>query len=427
MKNVNDIVKLELCNGCGTCFSICPNNAIDINIDNEKGILFAEVDSTKCTNCGLCLKVCPSLDIKTRSSAFSRNKLLGDYVALYYGFSLDDKLRYKASSGGIVSSLFKYLLENKIVDGVILIRPASGSPFIYEPFITTKIHDIYELAGTRYFPTSMNKILKKLLTMEGKFAIVGTPCQIYAISKLSIFHKELHRKIFIKVGLFCGGTPNINSHKYLLYAYNIGTENLVSIYRGIGWPGYNVLVYKTGKRILIHRRPKNFIAKAYHSLCFFPIFAQKKCLLCVDRFSSYADISVGDAWLDKFKGDNKGTSLIIVRNREVNKILQKMKEKKYVFYDEISESDIMNSQKIFSYSYNYFYTTYLLFKEVHNILNIDIPVKNKINYRWLILMALVKIGMNLTRRKYLWRLLVLYGILFNIVRNLIDISYRLVK
>ncbi|MEM2528907.1 MAG: Coenzyme F420 hydrogenase/dehydrogenase, beta subunit C-terminal domain [Ignisphaera sp.] len=426
MKNINDIVKLELCNGCGTCFSICPNNAIDINIDDEKGILFAEVDNTKCTNCGLCLKVCPSLDINTHS-ILARNKLLGDYIALYYGFSLDDKLRYKASSGGIVSSLFKYLLENNIVDGVVLIRPTSGSPFIYEPFITAAIHDIYELAGTRYFPTPMNKILKKLLTIEGKFVIVGTPCQIYAISKFSTFHKELRKKIFIKVGLFCGGTPNINSHKYLLYAYDIDAKNLVSIYRGIGWPGYNVLVYKTGKKVLIHRRPKNFVAKAYHSLCFFPIFAQKKCLLCVDRFASYADISVGDAWLDKFKGDKKGTSLIIVRNREVAEILQAMKEKKYIFYDKVSEKDVINSQKIFSCFYNYFHTMYSLFKETHNILNIGIAVKNKINYRWLILMALVKIGMSLARRKYLWRLLFLYVILFNIFRSLIDISYRLAK
>ncbi|MEM5854427.1 MAG: Coenzyme F420 hydrogenase/dehydrogenase, beta subunit C-terminal domain [Candidatus Aenigmatarchaeota archaeon] len=417
MRNISDIVKLGLCNGCGTCFSICPNNAIDIDVDDKEGTLFARISEEKCINCGLCLKVCPSLDITIRTNSLKGDSL-GNYYKLYYGYSLDDKIRYRASSGGIVSSLFKYLLEEKLVDAVVFVKPSYKSPFIYEPHISSDVKELLKFAGTRYFPVPMNKVLKKILSANERFAVIGTPCQIYAISKFENFCKELRKKIFIKVGFFCGGVPNINSHRYLLYAYNIDAKGLISVYRGVGWPGYNVLEYKDGRKILISRRPENFVAKAYHTLCFFPIFAQKKCLLCVDKFASYADVSVGDAWLDEFKRDKKGTSLIVIRNKAVDKMLQTMRKKRCIFFNEISKDKVMDSQKIFDHFYKNFYTTYLLFRETHNVLKIKLHIKNKkINFRFLILMLLIKFGMKLSEKKHLWKMLVLYGIIFNITQR----------
>lgn len=411
MCNVSKIVKFELCNGCGTCFSVCPSNAISISIDGRKGILFSKIDTEKCTNCGLCLKVCPSLDLIPRTKG-----LLGNFVSLYYGFSLDDKLRYKASSGGIVSSLLKYLLENNIIDGVIMAKPTFRSPFLYEPFITSNISDIYEFAGTRYFPIPMNKILKKLLSMKGHFVFIGTPCQINGIHRFENLYKEIREKIYLKIGFFCGGAPNLNSYRYYTYVHDIDTEGLISIYRGIGWPGHNVFIYKNGKKILISRRPKNLKEKAYYTLSFFPIFAQKRCLLCVDRFASYADMSVGDAWLNKFKNDKKGTSLIIVRSEKVNEILQDMKRKEYIYYDEISVNDVINSQKIFSHFYDNFYTTHsLLMRKMKISLNVD--MKKSINYHWFVLMLLIKLGMKISMYDRLWNLLLLYGMAFNFIRD----------
>ncbi|MFP4163194.1 MAG: DUF362 domain-containing protein [Chitinispirillaceae bacterium] len=45
-------VDYKLCDECGTCISICPNDAIILG-DN------LQLTSEKCTSCGLCISVCP--------------------------------------------------------------------------------------------------------------------------------------------------------------------------------------------------------------------------------------------------------------------------------------------------------------------------------------------------------------------------------
>lgn len=420
--NVNKVVELGLCNGCGTCFSICPYNAISFSLDAKKGILFAKVNRQKCTDCGLCLAICPSLEI-TVNNANITGKLLGNYVALYYGYSCDEALRYKAASGGVTSTILKYLVENNIVDGVVLVRPLSKSPFLHEAFITNNIHDIYRYAGVRYFPVPVNKILKEIKGEKGKFAIVGTPCQMYGIHKLSKLNKELQEKVYLKIGFFCGGTPNLNSYVYYMYVHKLKPEKLISIYRGISWPGHDVFEYQNGEKILVMRRPRGLIDQAHYALSFFPIFAQKRCLVCVDRFASYADISVGDAWLDRFRRDSKGTSLIVVRNNKADELLKDIREKGYLCYDKILETEILESQKIFSYFYKNFYTTTLLFSDIFSSKTLQIKVPSyiilprRLSYRWLILVLLLKLGMRLSRNKFLWKQLYIYGLLFNLLRR----------
>lgn len=273
------------------------------------------------------------------------------------------------------------------------------------------IEDIYKYAGTRYFPIPVNKILKEINSREGKFAVIGTPCQIYGISKYEMIDTKIKDKIYIKIGFFCGGAPNLNAYKYYMFANNIKNKDMSSIYRGIGWPGNNVFEYNGSKKILKSRRPKSFSGKVYHTLSFFPIFAQKRCLLCIDRFSSFADISVGDAWLDIFKDDEKGTSLIITRNDKIDEILLKMKGDKYIYFDDISEAQVIGSQGIFSDFYNNIYSTYRILLKKQ--LDVNLPAReNHINYAWLIKLHLITFGMKLSEHRSLWRFLFIYGIFF---------------
>lgn len=47
------------CCGCTACYSICPQNAIDMVEDNE-GFEYPLVDEKRCVKCYLCIKVCPA-------------------------------------------------------------------------------------------------------------------------------------------------------------------------------------------------------------------------------------------------------------------------------------------------------------------------------------------------------------------------------
>ncbi|RLE77487.1 MAG: hypothetical protein DRJ44_01935 [Thermoprotei archaeon] len=48
----------DICSGCGICASICPFEAISIEV--EEGRRVAKVDSIKCKGCGACVGSCPS-------------------------------------------------------------------------------------------------------------------------------------------------------------------------------------------------------------------------------------------------------------------------------------------------------------------------------------------------------------------------------
>jgi ferredoxin len=46
-------INQEVCEGCGACVDVCPENAITM-VDDK-----AVVDAAKCTECGLCVDACP--------------------------------------------------------------------------------------------------------------------------------------------------------------------------------------------------------------------------------------------------------------------------------------------------------------------------------------------------------------------------------
>ncbi|MBN1982965.1 MAG: 4Fe-4S binding protein [Chitinivibrionales bacterium] len=45
-------IKQALCDGCGTCVSICPHDALLIAHT-------LELNRSLCTECGACIRVCP--------------------------------------------------------------------------------------------------------------------------------------------------------------------------------------------------------------------------------------------------------------------------------------------------------------------------------------------------------------------------------
>ncbi len=48
-----------LCTGCGTCVSLCQQDAISMEIDTRRGIYLPRINETTCNDCGICVKVCP--------------------------------------------------------------------------------------------------------------------------------------------------------------------------------------------------------------------------------------------------------------------------------------------------------------------------------------------------------------------------------
>lgn len=343
--NVSETVNAGLCCGCGTCVAICPNSAIKLVKNQET--YYPKVQHEKCNECSLCLYVCPGLSVdfeKLNLKIFGKkphNPLAGNYIATYIGYSTNNNLRYNAASGGMVTQLLTFLLDQKFIDGAIVTKMKTDSPFQPQPFIARTKMEIVNACKSKYCPVPLNVILKEILKSKyGRFAVVGLPCHIEAIRKAESIYEALSKKIVIHLGLFCGYTPTFLATRFLLQKLNI-TESEVSRidYRGEGWPGSLSVHLKTGTKVCVP-----FDSPYYWGCVFGSFFYTKRCSLCVDKLCELADISFGDAWLPVCTQDKLGTSIIIVRSKMGEKVLNDALAEKVIELKRISIDEVLQSQ-----------------------------------------------------------------------------------
>lgn len=93
------IVSGRDCFGCGACAAFCPHEAISMQ-RNHAGFLTPVLQETRCTQCGFCSRICP-LEWAPRFQT---------PLAAYAGWSRDDAVRRRCSSGGIACELSRLLL-----------------------------------------------------------------------------------------------------------------------------------------------------------------------------------------------------------------------------------------------------------------------------------------------------------------------------
>lgn len=336
--------KLKCCYGCGICSGNCPVDAIEMNI-SEDGMHLPIKDNKKCIKCGLCNQVCPwqTFDYKEINNfVYNTEKIkdicIGNYIKSYLSYAKDYKIRYNSSSGGLVTSILKFALKEKIIDGAIVVRMRKDNPLIPESFVARTEEDILSAAGSKYAAISLEDGIKEVLKKDGKYAVVGLPCHIQAIRKAELNSKILKDRIILHLGLMCSGTISSKGTKLLVDAFDLESKEIESIYyRGKGWPGGFSVKSKNINEISTIRFKDYFSIVRFHTLL--------PCLMCQDSLNEFSDISFGDAWLKIIKDkDNIGTSVVISRTEKGESVLTKMKNRGLIKLNELSFEEIIKSQ-----------------------------------------------------------------------------------
>jgi coenzyme F420 hydrogenase subunit beta len=348
-KNVVSLVKDGLCTGCGTCVGVCPLSALKMVKDEPKGIYVPRLNSKKCNRCGICLTVCPghSVDFKQLNICFfgkePENAFLGNYLNCYIGYSSDYKIRYKSSSGGLVTALLIFALEEGLIDGALVTRMSRNDPLEPQPFIARSRDEIITASKSKYCPVPANIAIKEILEAEeGKFAIVGLPCHIWGVRKAELSNKELKDKIILHFGLFCSHVPSFLATEFILNRIGVRKEDIAELsYRGEGWPGYMCITLAHPKQTLIRLNYMDYYSSGFGSFLFWPT----RCTLCPDALAELADISFGDAWLPELMVDKIGTSMVISRSIIGDRLLDNAQEKGRIELSAINEEDIIRAQQ----------------------------------------------------------------------------------
>ena len=346
LDNIREVVEQGLCTGCGTCCGICPVEAVEMHV--SKGLLLPETDEEKCTGCGLCVKCCPgyAVDFEALNSAIfgaqPKDAFLGNYLGCYVGHSNDYEVRFNSSSGGLVTQLLLFALDNGLIDGAVVTRMRKANPLLPESFIARTREEIISASKSKYCPTSTNEILKQILKEDGKFAFVGLPCQIHGVRKAEMNIKGLREKIVLHIGLFCSHTVNFDGTYFLLAKLGVNWKNVAELnYRGCGWPGSMFVRLKNGRSLNVQ-----FVRgwNAYWNIFSPFFFTPLRCLMCSDLFNELADVSVGDAWLPEFKHENPGESVIVSRTKIGEEILASMERGSKLSLIKVHSSKVKQSQ-----------------------------------------------------------------------------------
>jgi len=344
-RSVKTVVEKNLCIGCGTCYSSCPLNAITMI---KKEVFSPSIDARKCNNCGICEFVCPGYHIDYSRYQLLKNEenskhhpLIGYYADVYLGHAQDHFTRFMGSSGGVITALLLYALKSKIIDGALVVTTTGMNPNI---ILAKSTPELKKAMGAKYVPVPLGVGLKEILGSDGHFAVVGLPCHLLGLHRISLRYPSLNKKVVLKLGLFCGRGFDFQYVNYVLSDLGTCPSCVREIrFRGYGWPGKTFIEYISENGI-----KETFLDyKKFGQYSGSYLFMPRRCVFCPDHTSEFADISFGDAWLEEIKKiDSKGTSIIISRNALGDKILRDAAKKGFIKISTSSLGSVIRSQDL---------------------------------------------------------------------------------
>jgi coenzyme F420 hydrogenase subunit beta len=301
-----------LCTQCGTCAAVCPTRAIVLDWDVSTGYSVV-VERERCTDCGICLQTCPGPGLDFRPGAWWRERnvgaatrdFLGPWRRLSFGWAADPEIRRAGASGGLATAILGGLLEEDLADAVLAVDMNDERPLQAGGVVCRSPAAVAACRGSKYDVVAVNTLLRDVLDEPGRYVLVGLPCHIQGLRLAQLRSRRLRERVVLALGIFCGLTCEPRATEVAALQAGLEPAELASVsYRGPGWPGEMRLVTRDGR---VRRRdyPEYFDR---HLAAHTP----PRCRVCPDALAELADISVGDAWLERFEGSD-GVSDLIVR------------------------------------------------------------------------------------------------------------------
>lgn len=236
--------------------------------------------------------------------------LIGHFIKIGLAYSSDISLRYHAASGGAVTSLLRYLLEERLVDSVLVPRVHVEKGEVFGKYeVVRDPSKLIEYAGSIYAPVSVGDALREVTSKRLRVALVGLPCLIKGLRGAFQSSQTFRENVRVFLGLYCNNVPNPRAFRYIAkIALKIKPEEVSHVaFRGCGWPGNTTIITRTGGVI---RAP----SQAVWDSGFGQYFYSRACFLCDDQTAELADISFADPWTYQ-KDIGIGKTLIVVRSR----------------------------------------------------------------------------------------------------------------
>ena len=342
IKTMQDIVDWGMCVGCGICYSACNKGAVSL-VNIESTGIRPQFDMNICFTCNECLSICPGYIVdgdmvtgelpKTSEADIE----FGPTLEIWEGYAVDPEIRYKGSSGAILSALSLYCLEKENFDCVVHTGMDKEHPLVNKTYQSQTRNDILALAGSRYAPSSPCEGLKYIEKNEKQCVFIGKPCDAAGATMLRRQRSTLDRNIGLVLSFFCAGLPSTQGTLDLVTSLNITKEDIDELrYRGEGWPGNFKVIHSDRKKesILSYKDSWSKLNK----------YCSFRCRICPDGLGRIADISCGDAWHIYPKENDLGHSIVLVRTHRGQEIIHRAMAANYIELKRISSNNVLDAQ-----------------------------------------------------------------------------------
>ncbi|MCZ4091307.1 Coenzyme F420 hydrogenase/dehydrogenase, beta subunit C-terminal domain [Sinorhizobium psoraleae] len=338
-----------LCIGCGVCMAQSNGNAAGMRLDR-----YGQFKPASFRPPPRFAELCPFSpdarnedDIARERFASARyfDSRIGRFEAAYVGHVREHSFRTDGSSGGMANWTAVELLEKNLVDGVAHVVPRRGTlgP-LFHYRISRTVEDIRAGAKSRYYPVELSGIIEEIRRCPGRYAVVGIPCFIKALHLLCLQDPVLRERLAFTLGLFCGHMKSARFVESIAWQMGERIEAVAGVdfrlkdaRRPANW--YNAhLVLKDGST-----RSKDWwhLADGDWGAGF---FQNSACNFCDDVVAETADISFGDAWVEPYASDGRGTNVVVVRSTLLQRLIDGAIDEGRLELQEVDSAFVVQTQ-----------------------------------------------------------------------------------
>lgn len=276
------------------------------------------------------------------------NEKIGYYLNIYAGYVIENNFRENATSGGFGTWIFKELLEENIVDGIIHVKQSSkdSNNILFKYDVSNNIKELVKGSKTKYYPVEFSEVLNFVKNNPGKYAFIGVPSFVMSLRLLQQVDSILRERIVFALGLICGHQKSTKHAESIAWQCGITPDNITSIdfrKKMNNTPANQYIAeikgFKNGKEVTIIKNMKDLFGTSWgHGY-----FKNNASDFTDDVMNETADATIGDAWLPEYLEDSNGTNVIVTRNPIIDEIISQGLENGKIYVEPINVDKLIQS------------------------------------------------------------------------------------
>ena len=327
------MVRSGLCIGCGACAAQAPCPDVRMDWDREgqlkpkgpHGWMLARSDAFS--------SLCPFSPHAQDEDAIAAERFpvpaqsdpwIGRFEGAYVGYASEEGYRERGSSGGMVSWVAAELLRRGLVDGVAHVAPAdpSAAGRFFRYGISRDLDALNKGAKSRYYPVDMAGVLEEIRAVPGRYAVVGIPCFIKAVHLACAQDPVLRERVAFTLGLVCGHMKSRNMVESFGWQMDVDVRDVERVEYRLKDASRPANWYRTQLSLQDGQERQRDWWHLVDGDWGSGFFQNSACDFCDDVVAETADISFGDAWVEPYSSDGRGTNVVVVRSPVIHALLQ---------------------------------------------------------------------------------------------------------